>query len=326
MDKPVSIWMTSRCSIDPLHRLLRRGGRIAALAALLAAIHPVAAADEGVVLESPRLRVEILPASRGRIASIMDKQNGVEHLEPIEIRETVLSPLVPSTIVSNHGGLEDWFWKQYVVPQTAFRLIGQGDGPDGPWATVAGNINGVNVERRMTLLKTAPAVQVDVTLRADAPLEASYWLHMVVSGKVYMDAKTGRGIVAGAFSGDPAPRQDRGMLALAQSGPQKVDIGFNDAALAPAGNWFARLALDGSAVLAVVVEDDFQEQGGFFYVWQDIKARIGSLEAVWPPKKIGHAGEIRLRYYLVVADETDPVRLDRMLNDFAARHRPAPAP
>lgn len=288
------------------------------------------AGDEKVVLESARLRVEIDPASNGRIASITDKENGAEHLEPAVIREEVLSPLLPVTIVSNHGGMEDWFWKQYMAPKIPFRLAGRGDSPVGPWATVVGNINGINVERRMTLLKSLPALQVDVTLHSDEPVEASYWMHMVVAGAKYLDKETGQGMVAGVFSSDASPRQGRGMLASEQSGPQKVPIGFGDAALAPAGNWFARLAPDGSGALALVVEKDFGERGGFFYTWQDTKDRIASLEAVWPVAKIGppspaaksgRAGEVRLRYFLVVADETDPVRLDRMLNDFSARER-----
>lgn len=296
-------------------------------AALTAASH---ATDERVVLESVRLRVEIDPASSGRIASITDKENGVEHLEPAVIREEIQSPLLPTTIVSNHGGVEDWFWKQYVTPRVAFRLTERGDGPLGQWATVTGNINGINVKRRMTLLKSLPALQVDVTLHSDAPVEASYWVHIVVSGNKYLDKKTGQGMVAGAFSGDPSPRQGRGMLALKQSGPQKLPIGFGDAALAPAGNWFARLATNGSAALALVVEKDFGEREGFFYAWQDTQTRIGSMEAVWPAAKIGplppdakvgQDGEVRLRYFLVVADETDPARLDRKLSDLSARER-----
>lgn len=305
--------------------------RIILTIALVAALGSTAshAADEKVVLESARLRVEIDPASNGRIASLVDRKNGAEHLEPAVIREEVLSPLVPATIVSNHGGLEDWFWKQYVVPKIAFHLTGKGDSPLGPWVAVAGRINGIDLERRVTLLKSLPALQVDVTLRSDPPVEASYWVHIVVAGDKYLDKETGRGMVAGVFSGDPSPRQGRGMLALGQSGSQNVPIGFGDAALAPAGNWFARIASDGSSALALVVEKNFGESGGFFYTWQDTKNRIGSLEAVWPAAKIGSSqnakpgqpGEVRLRYFLVLADETDPVRLDRILSDFSARER-----
>lgn len=288
------------------------------------------AGDERVVLESSRLRVEIDPASNGRIASITDKENGAEHLEPAVIREKVSSPLLPVAIVSNHGGVEDWFWKQHIAPKIAFRLTGQGEDPVGQWATVVGNVNGINVERRMTLLKSRPALQVDVTLQSEEPVEASYWMHMVVAGDKYLDKETGRGMVAGAFSRDSSPRQGRGMLALEQSGPQKVPIGFGDAALTPAGNWFARLASDGSVSLALVVEKGFGEGGGFFYTWQDIKDRVASLEAVWPVRKIGPLSSnaksgrtegVRLRYFLVLADETDPIRLGRLLGDYSARGR-----
>lgn len=301
------------------------------VATLTAAASRSAASDNPrVVLESERMRVEIDPASNGRIASILDKKNGMEHLEPTDIHEVSLSPLLPTTITSNHGGLEDWFWKQYVAPQNNFRLTGTGDSPHGPWASVLGVVNGITVERRMTLLKSFPALQVDVTLHADSPVEASYWMHMIVAGDKYLNKETGYGMVAGAFSGDPAPRQGRGMLALEQSGPQKLSIGFEDAALAPAGNWFARLTSDSSAALALVVEKGFGEHGGFFYTWQDIKTRIGSLEAVWPPMKIGTLNappgqpqEIHLRYFLVLSDETDPTRLDKMLSEFAA-HKSSP--
>ena len=199
------------------------------------------ASEDRVVLESDELRVTIDPASNGRIASIRSKKNGVEHLEPAVIREEVQSPLLPTTIVSNHGGVEDWFWKQYVTPRIAFRLKDQGGSPAGPWATVIGNINGIHVERRMTLLKSFPALQVDVMLSSDAPVDASYWLHIVVAGNHYLDKESGKGMLAGTFSGDPTPRQGRGMLALKQAGPQTVPIAVGDIALAPAGNWFARI-------------------------------------------------------------------------------------
>ena len=231
-----------------------------------------------VVLESPRLRVEIDPAGNGRIASFFDKKKGVEHLEPAVVREEVLSPLLPVTVISNHGGLEDWFWKQYVVPRTAYHWSDQGENASGSWVTVAGKINGIEVERRVTLLKSLPALQIDVALRSDPPVEASYWLHIVVAEDQYLDKETGKGTVAGAFSGDASPRQGRGMRALSSSGPQKLSIGFEDAALAPEGNWFARISRDGSAALALVVKAPFKEQGGFFYVWQNTQTRTGSLE------------------------------------------------
>lgn len=291
-------------------------------------------ASEGrVVLESNELRVIIDPASNGRIASILSKKNGVEHLEPTVIREEVQSPLLPTTIVSNHGGVEDWFWKQYVTPRIAFRLKGQGESPAGPWATVTGNINGINVKRRMTLLKSLPALQVDVTLHSDAPVDASYWVHIIVAGNHYLDKESGKGTLAGAFSGDPTPRQGRGMLALKQAGPQLVPIAFGDIALAPAGNWFARVAADGSGSLALIVEKNFGERGGFFYAWQDTQTRIGSLEAVWPKEKIGSSqpgsqagqpGEVHLRYFLAVTEETNPVRLDQLLDKLSSSEIPIP--
>lgn len=289
------------------------------------------ASEDRVVLESDELRVTIDPASNGRIASIRSKKNGVEHLEPAVIREEVQSPLLPTTIVSNHGGVEDWFWKQYVTPRIAFRLKDQGGSPAGPWATVIGNINGIHVERRMTLLKSFPALQVDVMLSSDAPVDASYWLHIVVAGNHYLDKESGKGMLAGTFSGDPTPRQGRGMLALKQAGPQTVPIAFGDIALAPAGNWFARIATDGSDSLALVVEKDFGKSEGFFYAWQDTQTRIGSLEAVWPKVKIGSSqsrapqpGEVHLRYFLAVIEETDPVRLDQLLGKLSSPEIPSP--
>lgn len=289
-------------------------------------------ASEGrVILESDELRVAIDPASNGRIASILDKKNGVEHLEPAVIREEVQSPLLPTTIVSNHGGVEDWFWKQYMDPLILFHLKEQGESPAGPWATVIGNINGIHVERRMTLLKSLSTLQVDVKLSSDAPVDASYWLHVVVAGNHYLEKDSGKGTLAGAFSGDPTPRQGRGMLALKQSGPQSVPIAFGDVALAPAGNWFARVAADGSGSLALVVENNFGGRGGFFYAWQDTQTRIGSLEAVWPKVKIGSSqskarqpGAVHLRYFLAVTEETDLIRLDQLLGKLPSSGIPSP--
>lgn len=271
-----------------------------------------------VTLENDRLRVGVLPGSGGMITSIYDKLRGFEHLHPLKEEEDRSSPLVPPQFRSNDAGVRDWFWQMRNPGKIGFQVVGQGDGEDGPWVEVAGKINGIEVLRRMTLLKSHPAVRVDLTLGSPEKQAVSYWSHTIVAEGAYLDPQTRGGWVAGEFSPDISPRQGRSILKVPQAGLQKVETRFGDNALAPDGPWFARLAEPKDTALVLLPDGQFPGKDGFFYTWQDSVQGLATLEAVWPPMEIGPGKEVRFSFYLVVADSADPAKIAGQMKDFSA--------
>ncbi len=276
--------------------------------------HAFAEEIEEVTIETDFLRVTILPKNSGRMVSIYDKQRNIEHFESLEETVDAFSPLVPPRITSNQAGIKDWFWKQQNPARVDFHLHGKGEDETGPWVEVSGTTSGLDIVRRITLLKSKPAVQVDVYLRSKEKQTLSYWLHTLMAEEIYLDKTTGNGWIAGTFSEDLTPRQGRGMFAVPHPGIQKMETPFGDFAFAPAGNWFARLAVEQPFALAILTEDAFIGSEGFYYTWQDSTRRIVTLETIWPPMEIVPGQATHLRFLLVVIDTNDPKEIAKRLN------------
>lgn len=277
---------------------------------------PSWAEEATVTLETGRLRVEILPESSGRVVSLYDKQDQIEHFEKLEERVDAFSPLVPPWIESNQAGLKDWFWKKRNPVRTEFELTGKGESEIGPWAKVVGKVGTVEVERRVTLLKSAPAVRIDLRLRSATKQTVSYWMHAVIAHHIYLDPKTDKGWIAGVFSQETTPHQGRAMFRVPKPGVQKMETGFGDYAFVPAGHWFARIAPGRPLALVVVTKKSFIGSEGFFYTWQDPQTRIMSLETIWPPAEIGPKEETHLRFFLVLVAASDPPKIAEAVEQF----------
>ncbi|MBE6365866.1 MAG: hypothetical protein E7053_09015 [Lentisphaerae bacterium] len=247
--------------------------------------------QEIILLASPRLAIEIMPESAGRISSIKLPAPYGELLAPSRVSEIEETPLFRYP-KDNMNGIFELFWENRINGSNPMRVVAQTQNSLTMECRFYGNIL-LDLTRQITLVPDALEIRVQSTFtnRSGKVWKLRPWIHLVgtapSSPQIPQQPGTHRRPGFGIVGNAPAPKL--------------FTFNKNNNFLPPGANWLG-VKLNGKKIVwALTLPEKTLQNDGIFYSWGDgNRGGIQTSEVIWPEFQLPNDGSATINYSILI--------------------------